>query len=1040
MTTISAKESMNSILPFMQGGGNMGKLIRAKDWSTTPLGNPETWQHSLRTMVSMMLHNPIGMYLMWGDDHIQLYNDAYRPVLGKSKHPEALGIPARITFRETWNSIEPLIKRAMKGEPIRLPDFETELHRNGFPENCYFDFSYTPIFQDNGEVGGVVATVIETTQRKRAELAVKESNNQLAFAIEATELGTFDYNPKNHTFSGNERLKAWFGLPPKSQLDIQDGIDAIADEDKERVEKEISRALEFESGGNYNIVYTIIHPESGSRRIVKAKGRAWFNDAKEAIRFNGTLQDITASEKITRKIEESERRFRESVKQAPLGIAIFRGENYSTELVNDTYLQMIEKTEENFLGRSLFDALPELRETIEPLFHDVMTSGKPFASTEMPVILDRFGSEDLAYFNFVYHPLKESDGKITGIMVVATEVTESVNAKKALQQSEEHFRTLVNQSPIGMAVLRGHDLVIEMANTKMLEGFWKKKFEEVIGKKTLDVFPELSDQQYPDLFNQILKEGKKISKNEEVALIKHGDKLTRFYFDFEYAPLLELGGAVSGVIVTAVDVTAKVNARKQLENAEERIRLATESTELATWELFLDKKELIHSPRLAEIFGHPPDTILSHEKLRSQVLFADLDEIVLRSFREALKSGVYKYEARILKPDGSISWVRTQGKVFYNSDSTPQKIIGTLRDITEEMQQQQALQDSEQRFRTLADSMPQFVWTGDKDGNLNYFSNSVFDYSGMTEAELIGGGWINMMHPDDRERNISKWMHSIETGSNFICEHRFLRHDGDYRWQLSRAIPQRDTHGNILMWVGASNDIHDMKEVDQQKDFFISMASHELKTPITSIKGYVQILQSMYQENGDEFLNKSLNIVDKQLVTLTGLISDLLDLSKIKSGSLVLDKSRFSVNTFLNDIISEIRQINPDCTILFNEIKDEDIFADRDRLGQVLINLLTNAIKYSPADCEVHVRNEYRNGNLIVTVRDGGIGISKKDQHKIFERFYRVEGKDEKTYPGFGIGLNIAAVIIDRHDGEISVKSEVGEGSEFHFSIPLQSN
>lgn len=1301
MPTIPTKESLNTLLPFLQGGGNVGKLIREKDWSQTPLGNPETWHHSLRTMVSMMLNNPIGMYLMWGDDHIQLYNDAYRPILGQSKHPEALGISARKTFCETWGSLEPLIKRAMKGEPIRFPDFELELHRNGYLETCFFDFSYTPIFDDNGTVGGILATVFETSERKRAEAALKESNNQLAFAIEATELGTFDFNPATNTFSGNERLKAWFGLPPKSEIALQDAIDAVAEEDKDRVMEEIAKVLDYESGGNYCIVYTIVHPESANRRIVSAKGRAWFNENQQAIRFNGTLQDITSSEKNARqleesernlrlmvhqapvaigilmgeefvieiansralelwghveaevlkkpileampellgqginelleqvyntgktftakempvdlprdgklsttyinfsfeplynadgnihgimaigievtdqvlarkkierserqvknvvenapfmiglftgenftiqianesliqtwgkgddvigkdyfellpelkeqkvfgqikdvystgipfhienesvdfvidgelksqyynydfiplrsetdevygimisainvtdlisakiKIEESERRFRESVKQAPLGIAIFRGDEFITELVNETYLQMIKKPEAQVINRSLFDAMPELRETIEPLFHEVLNSGEPFHSAELPVVLNRNGAEELAYFNLVYHPLKESDGSISGIMVVAVEITESVYAKKDLQVSEEHFRTMVNQSPMGMAVLRGEDLIIEMANAKMLQGFWKKTPEEVIGKKILDVFPELMDQQFPKLFEQVLKKGKKIADNEVVALVKHSEGLTKFYIDFEYAPLIELGGAVSGIIITAVDVTTKVAARKQLENAEERIRLATESTELATWELFLDKKELIHSPRLAEIFGHSSEKRISHEKLLSQILKPDLGGVVKKAFRKALKNGVYKYEARVVKPDGSLTWIRTQGKVFYDSKSKPLKIIGTLRDITEEKQQQQALQESEEKFRALADALPQFIWTGDKDGSLNYFNNSVFDYSGLTEAELIGGGWINMVHPDERERNITTWKNSIETGADFIFEHRFLRHDGDYRWQLSRAIPQRDAAGNILMWVGASTDIQDMKEVDQQKDFFISMASHELKTPITSIKGYVQIMQSMYVDNGDDFLNNSLNIIDKQVVTLTNLISDLLDLSKIKSGSLILVKSRFSVNTFMSDFVSEIRQINPGCIIHFKEIRDEYIFADRERLGQVLINLLTNAIKYSPLDCEVHVRNEYRNGNLIVSVRDGGIGISKKDQRKIFERFYRVEGKDEKTYPGFGIGLNIAAEIIERHGGEIGVKSEIGEGSEFHFIIPIQSN
>ena len=191
-------------------------------------------------------------------------------------------------------------------------------------------------------------------------------------------------------------------------------------------------------------------------------------------------------------------------------------------------------------------------------------------------------------------------------------------------------------------------------------------------------------------------------------------------------------------------------------------------------------------------------------------------------------------------------------------------------------------------------------------------------------------------------------MESVKSGTNFILEHRFRRDDGEYRWQLSRAIPQRDVDGKIQMWVGTSTDIQEIKEHDQQKDYFISMASHELKTPITSMKGYVQILQSMHLNSEDTFLKKSLGIIDKQIVTLTNLISDLLDLSKIKSGSLSLNKEHFQINGLLQEVIDEIEHINPDFSVDFSRGAETLIYGDRERIGQVMINFLTNAVKYSP--------------------------------------------------------------------------------------------
>jgi PAS domain S-box-containing protein len=335
--------------------------------------------------------------------------------------------------------------------------------------------------------------------------------------------------------------------------------------------------------------------------------------------------------------------------------------------------------------------------------------------------------------------------------------------------------------------------------------------------------------------------------------------------------------------------------------------------------------------------------------------------------------------------------------------------------------------------------MPQLVWTSDPEGNLNYFNQSVYDYAGLAKEVVDKAGWLQIVHPDEREENIIKWMHAVKTGEDFIFEHRFLRYDNTYRWQLSRAVPQRDDAGKIKMWVGTSTDIHEIKENEQQKDLFISMASHELKTPITSIKGYIQIMLSMYNNGSDAFLKNSLHIVNRQIVTLTNLISELLDLSKIKSGSLQLNREKFGMNTMIREIINNVQHSEPGYTIIFTPENECELYADKERIGQVLINFLTNAIKYSPGRTDIHVKSEVKDGHAVVSVTDKGIGINKADQGKIFQRFYRVEGKDEKTFPGFGIGLFIAAEIIERHEGKITVQSEQGKGSTFSFSLPLEN-
>jgi signal transduction histidine kinase len=193
----------------------------------------------------------------------------------------------------------------------------------------------------------------------------------------------------------------------------------------------------------------------------------------------------------------------------------------------------------------------------------------------------------------------------------------------------------------------------------------------------------------------------------------------------------------------------------------------------------------------------------------------------------------------------------------------------------------------------------------------------------------------------------------------------------------------------------------------------------------------------MYEDSEDDFLKKSLDRVSIQIEKLISIIADLLDVSKIRSGSLTFQKQNFEINKLIKETIDELLVIYPLHKIIFTPGKDLKVFADRDRVGQVLINLITNAIKYSPKNGDIIITSKVNQKSVMISVKDEGIGIEKNYQQKIFERFYRVEGKSEKTFPGFGIGLFIASEIVKRHKGSIGVESEPGKGARFYFSLPL---
>ena len=234
--------------------------------------------------------------------------------------------------------------------------------------------------------------------------------------------------------------------------------------------------------------------------------------------------------------------------------------------------------------------------------------------------------------------------------------------------------------------------------------------------------------------------------------------------------------------------------------------------------------------------------------------------------------------------------------------------------------------------------------------------------------------------------------------------------------------------------------VHDITErilAEQRKDEFISMTSHELKTPVTSLKGFTNVLQRRLAKQGDEQGLHYLNRIDAQLNKLTKLISDLLDIFRIQTGKLAFQIEAFDLDTLIHETVENVQAATTTHQLLIEGRTGAQVLGDKDRLGQAFINLLTNAVKYSPQANKVLVRLSRDQGQAIVSVQDFGAGIDQAHHQKIFERFYQVTDPNEATYPGLGIGLYISREIVERHHGSLEVESRKGEGATFSVTLPL---
>lgn len=1287
-------------LCFLQGGGEMGTLIRSKDWSNTPLGDPETWPQSLRTMVSVMLDNPFGMYIAWGKDYTQIYNDGYRPILGATKHPAALGIGTRETFAEIWHIIESLFEDVMNGQAVGFPDFMLPLNRNGFVENCYFDFSYSPIRKENGEVGGVLVTVIETTNKKKAEDDLKESKDQLQFAIESTELATWDYSPATDKFTSNFRLKEWFGLEDEHEIDLQQAINSIAEIDQNRVATEIQQSLQYASGGKYDIEFTIVHPLTSQERIVRAKGRAWFDDTKVCYRLNGTIQDITEQaipriklekkeeqlrialeggelgtfdyfplegkllwstktkeffglppeadvnyeiymqalhpddrnpsreiaqqkmilqngglydleyriigitdgkirwirskgivtydvnnnpvrytgviQEITKRKEseealrESEERFRSLAND--IAAFIFTGDaDINLEFVNRQWLEFVGFKSEESIGKAWATVThPEDLATITEIYANAVTNLKPY---EMEIrqrnssgvycwvlwkgtpritkegtfngmigvgidITDRKKAQqalhnqqteteklkrlyeavtgntpDLVYifdlnyrftyanpallamwgktwdeaigknllengyepwhvemhqkeidqviatkkpirgtvsfphaelgkrtYDYIFAAVLNNEGNVEAVAGTTRDITDLTDAEEKLLNSEQQMRTMVEIAPFPIGVYIGKEMKVEIANQSILDIWGKGK--DVFGKSYKQILPELDNQEIFKQLDSVYRSGVPYHKKNQKVDIVTGGETKSFYFNYSFTPLAGTDGKVYGVMNTAADVTDLNLAKLLIQKSEESLRSTILQAPVAMC-IFKGEKFIVElaNNRMFELWGK------LEKEVMHKPIFEGLTEAKDQGF-EAILDEVYK-TGKTFSADGvpitlprngglELVYVNVVYEPYRDADGIVLGILAVAFDVTAQLTASKKIEEREQKFRLLADSMPQLIWTGDTEGNLNYFNQSVYDFAGLSENKVKNeGGWLEIVHPDEREENVRQWLNSIRTGADFMYEHRFRRHDGEYRWQLSRAVPQKDAEGNIQMWVGTSTDIQEMKEHDQQKDDFISIASHEMKTPLTTAKGYLELLQMLLtEENKTAFLY--VNKANQAVKRLHGLVAELLDSSKIQNGQLHYNISTFDFNKMIDETIESMQHTTENHQLQKNGYITQLVTGDKERLQQVLINLISNAIKYSPNANKVLIKVKEQPDKIQVSIQDFGIGMSGQHVDKIFNRYYRVK-EHAIHFQGLGIGLYLSSNIIQRHAGKMWADSKSRKGSTFYFTIPLSS-
>jgi two-component system sensor histidine kinase VicK len=779
-------------------------------------------------------------------------------------------------------------------------------------------------------------------------------------------------------------------------------------------------------------------------------------------------------------------------------MAIYAGNNMIIEAANDAMITFLGK-DRSIIGKPLEEALPELikEQPIKHILQEVFKTGIANTGTAVPTTLFVDGKIQTSYCDYNYHPIKNQAGETYCILHTTTDVTgkelnriELHKAKeqeeaqtKALLKSNRNLRRFILQAPVAIALFKGPNFIVEIANNRALE-LWGRNLEEVANKPILETMPELKYQGIKELLENVYTTGETFSATELSVNIVRNGKSVNAYINFIYEAQYDAEGNIDGLITIGTEVTEQVLARKNIEQSRGEQFALNEELTASNEELVATNEELTETQsylqqtvnaleesecRFRYLVQEAPIAIfiLNGRSLRIETMnnlmlkmLGKTADIVGKTYIEALPEFVDQpffkllddvfvtgetYYGNEIKAIIEFDGIPKEG--YYNFTYQPIKdnngitngIICTSIDVTEQVNSRKKVERAEESLRMAVDAAELGSYYINIVDRIFVPSPRLKEFFGYAQDEEVPyEAAINQIHPDYRQAAADMVEAAITKGIKFDMEYPVIGHnDGKVRWVRGIGIVQHDNNGIDSYFTGVLHEITEKKQDEIRKNDFIGMVSHELKTPLTSLTAIVQVMNAKLKNNEDPFIANAMGKANIQVKKMSNMINGFLNISRLESGKILIEKYKFEIDALIREIIDEIQMTAFMHSISLISCPPIEVNADRDKISSVLSNLLTNAIKYSPKAQQIIVNCEKIDNTVQVSIKDEGIGINADDLDKLFDRYYRVESKHTLHISGFGIGLYLSAEIIERHGGKIWAESESGLGSTFYFTLPL---
>ena len=693
-----------------------------------------------------------------------------------------------------------------------------------------------------------------------------------------------------------------------------------------------------------------------------------------------TCSETTQAVEARNQAEEAQQQVLAFFEQSPVGIAIISADKLTYRMANPFYGYLVGREPDQIVGKSLLEALPELAgQGFDGLLEEVIQTGIPFIAKEVAINLVRNGQLETIYVDLTYQPRREADQRISGILVVATDVTQQVLSRQKVEDSETKLRSLIAGAPAGIGLFVGQDLIIEHPNQTFIDIVGKGA--GIVGLPLREAMPELLTEGQPflNILDEVYTTGVPFISPASLVRIVQNGVLNDNYYNISYTPIYNAEGAVYAILDIAIDVTAEVKARQQLQETQLSLREAIELAQLGTWSIEVATQGLLFSDRLIEWFGYDPNG-QAYQAVIPILSVADQARVD-RSIAWALNpasDGVYDEIYTVIHPKtGHKRILHARGQTVFNAGGNAIRLNGTAQDITLQREQQLALEQQIQlRTEELAAANEELAATNEE------LEASNEEYSALNE-ELEESNSLLTRSNDDLQKFAYIASHDLQEPLRKIQQFgdllrsRFTDSASDQQIYLERMQSAASRMSSLI------RDLLDFSLVSNQREV-------NQPVPLTEV-------------------------INRALTTLELVIEE--------SGATITVEP---LPTIMGDA-SQLDQLFQN--LLSNALK----FRQPGQLPRIhLTSRLIEAAGLPPSVKPTRIAPVYHQ----LDVADNGVGFDEKYLDRIFQVFQRLYGRNE--YAGTGIGLAICEKVVANHGGAITASSQPGQGATFSVFFPTE--